>query len=143
MKPAKSKIEFADLPTDFAGLCRIHTPRPIHDKSDYANTVEVTDAMAAHAERFSDDQEDYFEVLCILIEKWDAENVKWKKVTPRKLLQHLLDEHQMNGADLSRVLGASSRHLGAMILRGEREITADHARALGKHFGVPAGVFIE
>jgi antitoxin component HigA of HigAB toxin-antitoxin module len=33
--------------------------------------------------------------------------------------------------------------LGPMILRGERSITAEHARKLGKRFGLPAGVFIE
>jgi antitoxin component HigA of HigAB toxin-antitoxin module len=48
----------------------------------------------------------------------------------------------MSAADLSRVLG-SHRTLGPMILRGERSITAEHARALGSHFGLPAGVFIE
>jgi len=28
-------------------------------------------------------------------------------------------------------------------LRGERSITADHARKLGAHFGLNAGAFIE
>ena len=30
-----------------------------------------------------------------------------------------------------------------MILRGEREITAEHARVLGKHFALSPGTFIE
>ena len=89
------------------------------------------------------DQEDYFDLLCSLLEAWDAVHVKWPKQSPRKLLQHLLDEHQLSGADLSRILGATSRHLGPMILRGEREITAAHARALGAHFSLPAGTFIQ
>ena len=138
----KDKLSFADLPRDYAGLCRILTPRVIRDKTDYANVVEVTDAMAVHGEDFSADQEDYFDLLCTLIEAWDAEHVKWKKVSPLKTLAHLLDEHGMSAADLSRLLGAS-RQLGPMILRGERSITAEHARALGKHFGLSAGAFIE
>ncbi len=58
------------------------------------------------------------------------------------MLKYLLENHGMNGADLSRLLGAS-RQLGPMILRGDREITAEHARALGKHFALSPGVFIE
>ena len=49
---------------------------------------------------------------------------------------------ELNGADVSRILGVS-RHLGPMILRGERAITANHAPALGAHFDLSAGVFIE
>jgi HTH-type transcriptional regulator/antitoxin HigA len=139
----KTKLTFDKMPRDYAGLCAILAPRPIRDKTDYDNTVEVTDAMAVHAEDFSADQEDYFDVLCTLIEVYDEEHVKWKKTKPLKLLQHLLEEHGLTGADLSRILGASTRHLGAMILRGEREITAAHARALGAHFHLPAGMFIE
>ena len=138
----KSKFTFASLPRDYAGLCGLLAPRPIRDKTDYANTVEVTDAMAVHAEDFSTDQEDYFDVLCTLIEAYDAQHVRWKKVQPLKILQHLVSEHHLSGADLSRLLGAS-RQLGSMILRGDREITAAHARALGAHFGLSAGTFIE
>ena len=140
---AKKKLTFADLPRDYTGLCGVLTPRRIRDKADYDNTVEVADAMAVHGEDFSKDQEDYFDVLCTLIEVYDAEHVKWKKVKPFKLLQSLCEEHGLTGADLSRILGAGTRHLGAMILRGEREITAAHARALGARFHLPAGMFIE
>lgn len=139
---AKKKLTFATMPRDYTGLCRILTPRPIRDQTDYANTVEVTDAMALHAEHFTNDQEDYFDVLCTLIEAYDAQHVKWKDVPPLELLRLLLEENGMSGADLSRLLGASSRHLGPMILRGEREITAAHARALGTRFGLDPGAFI-
>lgn len=139
---AKQKLTFAGLPRDYAGLCGILTPRPIRDKADYANTVEVTDAMALHAAAFSADQEDYFDVLCTLIEAYDAQHVKWKHVSPVERLRYLLEENGMSGADLSRLLGASSRHLGPMILRGEREITAAHARTLGQRFGLQPGAFI-
>jgi len=138
----KTKLTFAEMPRDYAGLCGILTPRPIRDKADYANTVEVTDAMAVHASHFSADQEDYFDVLCTLIEAYDAQHrIPWN-TTPLKVLKYLLEEHNLSGADLSRILGAS-RQLGPMLLRGEREITADHARALGAHFKLPPGVFIQ
>ena len=138
----KSKLTFAKLPRDYAGLCAILTPRRIRDKADYGNTMEVADAMAVHAEDFTKDQEDYFDTLFTLLEVYEAEHVKLKKVNPLKLLQSLCEEHGISGADLSRILGASSRRLGALILSGEREITAPHARALGEHFHMNPGAFI-
>jgi HTH-type transcriptional regulator/antitoxin HigA len=140
-RQAKRNLTFAELPRDYSSLCGILTPRRIRDAADYASTVEVTDLMAGHD--LNADQEDYFDTLCTLIEAYDAEHVKWKKVKPLKLLKYLLEENDLTGADLSRILGASSRHLGPMILRGERQITAEHARSLGARFHVRAGAFIE
>ena len=56
-----TKIEFARLPKDYAGLCRLLTPRTIHDKVDFANVTEITDAMAGH--KLTADQEDYFDQI--------------------------------------------------------------------------------
>lgn len=139
---AKTSITFAELPRDYAGLCGVLTPRLIRDRTDYANIVEIADAMAVHAAQFSTDQEDYFDLLCALLERWDAEHVKWRKLKPADLLRQLAEDHGLSGADVSRIVGASSRHLGAMILRGERQITAAHARKLGEWFKLDPGAFI-
>ncbi len=47
----------------------------------------------------------------------------------------LLAEYGLAGADLSRILGGS-RNLGAMILRGERNLTLPQVRKLAAHFEV-------
>src|SRR6266478_3717723 len=137
----KTILRFDDMPKDYEALCRLYLPRPIRDHADYNNTVEIADIFAGFEDAMTADQEDYFDLLCTLIEAWDKEHVKWPQVGPRKLLKHLMENNRMNGADLSRLLGAS-RTLGPMILRGEREITADHARILGKHFAMNPGAFI-
>ena len=141
MKTTRKRIAFADLPGNYAGLCGVLTPRPIRDHLDYDNTMEIVETMALWEKKFSRDQEDYFDVLCTLIEAWQKDHLRWRKVSPLHVLRHLMEEHGMSGADLSRFLGGS-RQLGPMILREERSITADHARVLGKHFGLPSGVFI-
>ena len=137
----KTKFRFQDLPKDYAALCRVFLPRPIHDAVDYANIVEVTDAMALWHDDFTRDQADYFDLLCSLIEEYDSKNVKWPKVTGVDVLKHLLGEQGLAAADLSRLLGGS-RNLGAMILRGERKLTLNHVRTLAKHFGVSADLFL-
>jgi HTH-type transcriptional regulator/antitoxin HigA len=137
----KTKLRFQDLPKDYAALCRVFLPRPVHDAVDYANIVEVADAMVLWHDDFTRDQADYFDLLCSLLEEYDSKNVKWPKITGVDVLKHLMEEHGMIAADLSRLLGGS-RNLGAMILRGERKLTLNHVRTLARHFGVSADVFL-
>ncbi len=136
-----TKLNFRDLPKDYTRLCRRFLPRPIHDAVDYANVAEVADALALWQDDFTADQRDYFDLLCSLMEEYDAANVKWPKVRGVDVLKHLMEEHGLAAADLSRILDGS-RNLGAMILRGERNLTLPHVRKLAAHFKVSAEAFI-
>ncbi len=139
MKPAPPKIEFARLPKDYSGLCRLLMPRPIHDEVEFQNVAEITEAMAGH--KLGPDQEDYFDLLCRLIEDYEKDRVVAPVVSGVESLQHLLNAHQRTAADLARLLGVH-RTLGAMILRGERKLTLNHVRTLSRHFGVSADLFL-
>ena len=138
---AKAKLRFEDLPNDYAALCRLLLPRPVRDTVDYENAAEMVEAMVLWHEDFTPDQRDYFDLLCSLIEDYDAEHVNWPKVAGLDVLKHLMAEHGMSPADLSRVLGAS-RNLGAMLLRGDRNLTLAHVRKLAEHFNVSPELFI-
>jgi hypothetical protein len=46
MKTTYAKSGFNRLPKDYAKLCQILTPRPIHDKVEFQNVTEITDMMA-------------------------------------------------------------------------------------------------
>jgi antitoxin component HigA of HigAB toxin-antitoxin module len=133
--------KFADMPKDYAALCSMFLPRPIHDRAGYENAVEIADAFAGFEHLMTKDQNDYFDMLCDLIEKRDQELVPPPKLKALDLLKHLAKEHGLTGADLSRILGRSLP-LGPMIIRGERQITAAHAVRLGKHFGLRPDVFL-
>jgi HTH-type transcriptional regulator/antitoxin HigA len=112
-------------------------------KTNYENKDEapLSEAMSLWVDDFTRDQTDYFDLLCSLLEEYDAKTVKWPKVTGVDVLKHLLEEQGLVAADLSRLLGGS-RNLGAMILRGERKLTLNHVRTLARHFGVSADLFL-
>jgi len=141
MKTTRTEIEFARLPKDYTGLSRMLTPRPIHDKVDFENVTEITDAMAGH--KLTPDQEDYFDLLCRLIEDYEKEHAQLdtSKVTALDALRHLLEANDMTAADLARLLDVH-RTLGGMILRGERRLTLAHVRTLAKRFRVSADLFL-
>ena len=134
-----TRLNFAGVPKNYAGLCRMLTPRPIHDKVDFENVSEITDAMAGH--KLTADQEDYFDLLCRLIEDYEKEHVHAPKATALDALQHLLDANDMSAADLARLLDVH-RTLGGMILRRERQLTLAHVRTLAKRFNVSADLFL-
>ena len=140
MKTTHGKTEFSRLPKDYAGLCRLLIPRPIHDRVDYENVAEISDAMAGH--NLTPDQEDYFDLLCRLIEDYEKEKgLPAPKASGLDALCHLLEANDMSAADLARLLGVH-RTLGGMILRGERKLTLAHVRTLAKRFSVSADLFL-
>ena len=122
------QLKFKGLPRDYESLCtKILLPRPIRNAEEYETITAIADIMAPASEKFSRGQDEYFEMLSSLLEDYDRANVTWPKVSGIRALQHLLDENNMSPADLSRLIGGS-RNLGAMIPRGDRNLTIDHIR---------------
>jgi HTH-type transcriptional regulator/antitoxin HigA len=138
-----TKLIFKDLPRDYQSLCaNILLPRPIRSPEEYAQVSAIAGAMAPFIHKFSTGQDEYFEMLSSLLEDFDGKKVTWPKVSGIQALEHLMNENQMSPADLSRLIGGS-RNLGAMILRGERNLTIDHIRTLSHRFAVAADLFIK
>jgi antitoxin component HigA of HigAB toxin-antitoxin module len=129
----KEPISFARMPGEYAGLVALFAPRPIHDQVGYENTVEVVDALAGHA--LNRDQEDYLEILSRMIEDYESAKRPARKVRGVQLLRALVEEHELTVAGLGRIIGVDGSH-AAKILRGERSITAAHARKLARRFAV-------
>jgi antitoxin component HigA of HigAB toxin-antitoxin module len=138
MKGTKKAVRFDETPKDYAGLCKLLLPRPIHDQQELENVSEMAQAMAGH--KLSRDQADYFDLLCKLIEEYEKEEIPAAKASGLEVLRHLLAEQGMSGGDLSRLLGVH-RTLGPMILRGERKLTVEHIRILSAYFSVSADLF--
>src|SRR5687768_218252 len=127
---------YVDVPKTYRELCQLYLPRPIHDDHEDAAATAMMNALAVFA-KFNADQQDYLDALTEFVDAYDQARMKtvtWPKVTGLDVLKHLLAEHKMSAADLSRLLDGS-RNLGAMILRGDRNLTLNHVRKLAKHFG--------
>jgi len=136
----KTKLTFKAMPKSYQGLLLLHMLRPIHDKIDYTNALEVLDALAGH--NLTVDQDDYFEALSLFVEAYETAHLPG---LPSKrgltLLQHLMEENKISAAGLSRMLG-TDRSLGVRILNGERNLTIDHVKKLASRFRVPVQVFL-
>ena len=132
---------FSAVPKTYQGLCRVYLPRPIHDKIELESATEIVDFMAGHA--LNSDQEDYLDLLSDLIAEYEDQHapLKVRRMSGVAALSYLLEENGLNASDLSRVLEVD-RTLGAKILRGERSLTIEHMKKLGRRFAVEPGIFV-
>jgi len=134
---------YAEMPKTYRELCQLYLPRPVHDDNEDAAATAMMNALAVFP-KLNAEQQDYLDALTEFVDAYDKakmKTVKWPKVTGLDVLKHLMVEHKMNGADLSRILGGS-RNLGAMILRGDRNLTLAHVRKLAARFKVSPELLI-
>ncbi len=136
----RTKMVFSQMPKGYKGLLALHTLRPVHDKIEYENALEIFEAMAGHD--LTGDQDDYFEALAILVEAYETANFPgFPAKRGMSLLRHLMEENKMSAADLARLIGVD-RSLGVKILNGDRNLTVSHVKKLAKRFMVPAEIFL-
>jgi len=141
-KPGRRRFaSHADIPKTYRELCAAYLPRPIHDDAQDEEATAMMNALAVF-NRLNAEQRDYLDVLTEFVDEYDkSKDIRLPKISGLDALKHLLEENRMNAADLSRLLG-TSRNLGAMILRGERQLTLAHVRTLAKRFCVSADLFL-
>jgi HTH-type transcriptional regulator/antitoxin HigA len=134
------KQKFTRPPKTYAELVALFPLRPLHDEVDYDNALEIAERMVGSVD-LTEDQADYLDVLTDIIQKYENHRHFVSGAgTPLDILKRMLDEHDMSGSDLGRLLG--SRPLGGAILRGERKLSKAHIRVLADHFKVSTDLFI-
>jgi len=133
-------LNFARLPKTYSGLVALHMPRPIHDTVVYDNAVEIVHALAGH--KLNHDQDDYLAIMAKLVEDYESENVpEPKPVKGIEALKFLLEENDLTAADLGDIVGVN-RSIAYRILKGSRNLTADHIKKLAARFAVRADLFL-
>ena len=130
----------AELPKTYAGLVSLHMPCPLRDKTDYEIAVAIVDQLAGHA--LNQDQDDYLDLLSDLVAAYEDEHAKpTRRIRGVEALRFILDENGLTGDDLAKLLKVE-RSVAYRILKGARNLTADHIRALAKRFHVSGDLFL-
>jgi HTH-type transcriptional regulator/antitoxin HigA len=128
------------LPKTYSGLVALHMPHPIHDKVAYENAVEIVHALAGH--KLNHDQDDYLAIMAKLVEDYESDNVpEPKPIKGIEALKFLLEENGLTAADMGDLIGVN-RSVAYRILKGARNLTADHIKKLAVRFAVSADLFL-
>jgi HTH-type transcriptional regulator/antitoxin HigA len=133
-------LKFSAIPKTYTGLIALHVPRVIHDRASYNNVVEIVDALAGF--KLNRDQDDYLDLMSRLIEDYERKTVpEPKPVKGIEALKFILDENDLSADGLGRIIGVD-RSIAYRILKGARNLTADHIKKLSARFCVSADLFL-
>jgi HTH-type transcriptional regulator/antitoxin HigA len=131
----------AHIPTDSLDLQKMFFElRPIHNRDDYRKAIRVA-AIISSLDNLTSEQNGYLEILTKIIADYEEKHFEMSKHTPQEILKFLVEENQMSGSDLGRILG--NRTLGPALLRGERSLSKTHIKKLAEHFSVNPALFLE
>ena len=140
MKPTTVTPTFSSMPKTYTGLVSLLVPRPIHDKASYDDAVEIVHALAGF--KLNRDQDDYLELMAKIIEDYERETspepAPVRGIESRKLL---LKETGLSADDLGTIIGVD-RSIAYRILKGSRNLTAEHIKKLSSRFAVSADLFL-
>lgn len=143
MPAVRNRLKNKKLPGPFADLVQLMPPQAIVDDVHYENTLEMIDRLMASG-KLTKGQSDYLETLVQLVQAYETSHhaIDTSEIGGISVLEHLLDESDMNATDLAKVLGVHSS-MGSKLLKGERSLTIEHIKKLAARFSVNPAVFID
>src|SRR5258708_7878124 len=114
-------------------------PQVIETEKQYREVGDRLGDLAGKGRSRTRDETRLMRLLGLLIEDYDpGKGMRDEKDTPAEKLQFLMKHSGKTPADLLPIF-EQHRHVSE-VLSGERKISADQARALGKLFSVKAGL---
>jgi HTH-type transcriptional regulator / antitoxin HigA len=132
-----------ELPTTLAALVHMMPPMAIRDAVDHGNTLEVIDRLM-QVEKLTPDQGQYLETLVELVESYEAKHhaIDLARMGGLRMLKHVMEQSGMTASELARLLKVHAS-MGSKILKGQRQLTWEHAKVLGGEFRVSPMLFMD
>jgi HTH-type transcriptional regulator/antitoxin HigA len=131
-KPGRSSGEYL-------ALLRAFPPRPIRDDDEHRRAVAVVNGLLDRPS-LTPDEEDYLDVLGLLIADYEEAIYERPEFTPVERLRYLMEEHSLTQAELARRTGVAVTSLSD-ILNGKRRISPRIRAKFAECFGVAASFF--
>ena len=141
--PTTKQDDNAKLPGRFEDLVALMPPQAIFDDVQLENSVEMIDALMARG-KLTKGQASYMETLVQLVQAYEASHhaIDIDDIRGLDSLKHLMEQSEMNGSDLARLLGMHAS-MGSKILNGDRSLTIEHLKKLADRFKVSPAIFMD
>ena len=123
----------------YLSLLQAFPPRPIRDDEEHRQAIAVVNDILDRP-TLTSDEEDYLEVLGLLIADYEDSIYEHPEFTPVERLRHLMEEHTLTQAELARRAGVAVTSLSD-ILNGKRQISPQVRSKFAKCFGVSPSFF--
>lgn len=125
----------------YSELVRRFPLRPIRTVAQLDKANKLAGDLAIKGKR-SQEEEDYLEVLCDLIQKYEDAHHPIPLVSGREALQFLIEE---NGLTLSQLAIETGIHVSTLseLVAGKRRFSVTHITKLGERFRVDPSLFLQ
>jgi HTH-type transcriptional regulator / antitoxin HigA len=114
--------------------------RPIRDVEGLQHASTVTDGLLSIPNR-SPDEQDYLDVLALIIKDYEDRNVPVPPVPAADVLRLLIMEHRLSQAELIPLLGGKNKV--AELLKGKRSLELRQVTRASRYFKLPAEIFMD
>lgn len=114
-------------------------PKIIETEAEYEKVlIEIEELLFNQNRTIEEDK--LYDLLVMLVEKYETENHSLDVATPDQILQHLMDARSINDSDLLNIFG--SQEILTKIKEGCCAINAHQAEALADYFHVSPSIFL-
>jgi len=127
----KKQKSYIDLLIEFP-------PRPIHSEEDLDAVQQVIYNLIDRGS-LSDDEKDYMNVLCTLVEQYEQVHHPIPDIYGVELIEALLEEFDLKQKDLVPIFKTES--IVSAVLNGHRKLMTEHIEKLSEFFHVSPAVF--
>ena len=125
---------------DYAALTETFPLRPIRNVEQLRQAVARTDELLSISER-SDDEQDYLEVLSLLIEDYEHDNVSIPPVSAADIARTLVNEHRLTQAQIIPLFG--NKQKATALLSGKRPLDLRQGARCARYFKLPLETFAD
>jgi HTH-type transcriptional regulator/antitoxin HigA len=121
-------------------LVRRFALRPLKNDEEHARPVDLIGALMGRD--LDAGAGDYLDTLILLVNKYedDRHTPDGTNLTPHQALRAMMNANDMTQADIGKIIGSESAV--STYLRGERELSKAHIRALAERFKVSTDLFM-
>jgi antitoxin component HigA of HigAB toxin-antitoxin module len=113
---------------------------PIRSRSQHGQAMQVLHDLMLKS-KMSSAENDYFDVLSDLIQKYESQTTSTNAVTPQQALEFLMEQNGIGQADVSRITNVHPPHISEFFA-GRRNIPKHAAAKLGGLFKVDPSIFL-
>ncbi len=107
----------------------------IRDEASYAAALAEFEAFFDHEPEAGSDEGDRFELLGLLLAKYEEEHFPMPTTGPAEAIRFAMDRQGLGQSDLAELLGSRSR--ASEILKERRGLTLPQIRLLSKAWNIP------
>jgi len=126
-------------PDKYKELLSLYQPKIIRNEADNEKALAMVEELMHRGDR-TPEEDELYELLIVLIEKFEQEcYAPGTTATPRSILLFLMEQRELQPADLVPVMGSEKRV--SEVVNGDRDIGKELAFILGSFFHVEPSLF--